>query len=158
MNPDFCTDRRSHRSPRILVRGRLIEPGMTDSCCFYNPSVFYNPRSSLTLPLWKRIAAFLSLVAVLSALVAPAATLAEEVRTGKLGGVCLVNTSADVNGDAAPSGSHCDSCGSLAFALPPFTAQTLPSQPDQQVAGIDLSFDLAARISGLPPSRGPPAL
>lgn len=88
--------------------------------------------------------------------------LAEEVRTGKLGGLCLVNTATstavDGSGDAAPLGSHCDSCGSLAFALPPFASQTLPSQPDQQVVGIDLPFDLAAAISGLPPSRGPPAL
>ena len=95
---------------------------------------------------------------MLSALIAPATTLAEEVRTGKLGGLCLVNPAADGSGDVAPSGAHCDSCGSLAFALPPFTKQTLPSQPGQQVAGIDLPFDLAARINGLPPSRGPPAL
>ncbi len=86
--------------------------------------------------------------------------LAEEVRTGKLGGLCSAGKSIDVgaSGDVAPAGSHCDACGSLAFALPPFAAQTLPSQPSQQVAGIDLPFDLAARISGLPPSRGPPAL
>ena len=113
-------------------------------------------------PLWKRIAAFLSFLAVLSALVAPASTLAEEVRTGKLGGLCLVNTAGstalDGSGDVTPSGSHCDSCGSLAFALPPFTAQTLPSFPGHHVAGMDLPFDLAAKINGLPPSCGPPTL
>jgi hypothetical protein len=118
----------------------------------------FNQSSPSTLSLWKRIAAFLSFLAVLSALVTPAVTLAEEVRTGKLGGLCLVNTAVDGSGDVTPSGSHCDACGSLAFALLPFTAQPLPSQPAQQVAGIELSFDLAARISGLPPSRGPPAL
>ena len=118
----------------------------------------FNQSSPSTLPLWKRIAAFLSFVAVLSALIAPASTLAEDVRTGKLGGLCLVNTAVDGSGDVTPSGAHCDSCGSLAFALPPFAAQTLPSQPGQQVAGFDLSFDLAARTNGLPPSRGPPAL
>ena len=95
---------------------------------------------------------------MLSALIAPATTLAEEVRTGRLGGLCLVNTAVDGSGDVVLSGAHCDSCGSFAFALPAFTAQTLPSQPCQQVAGINLPFDLAARISGLPPSRGPPAL
>ena len=99
---------------------------------------------------------------MLSALIAPASTLTEEVRTGKLGGVCLVNTtSATVDagsGDVTPMGSHCDACGSLAFALPPFAAPTIPSQPRQQVAGIDLSFDLAAAVSGLPPSRGPPVI
>ena len=117
-----------------------------------------NPASSPSLPLWERIAAFLSFLAVLAALVAPASLLAEEVRTGKLGGLCLVNTAVDGSGDTTPSGSHCDSCGSLAFVLPPFAARALPSQPGQQVAGIDLPFHLAARISGLPPSRGPPAL
>ena len=88
--------------------------------------------------------------------------LAEEVRTGKLGGLCLVNmasaTTADASGDAAPAGSHCDMCGSFALVLPAFTAQTLPTQPDQQLSGIDLPFVLAAAISGLPRSRGPPAL
>lgn len=120
------------------------------------------PSLRSTLPLWRRVAAFLSFLAVLSALVAPAAMLAEEVRTGKLGGVCLVNTAAntavDGSGDVTPTGSHCDMCGSFALVLPPFTAQAIPSQPGQQVAGIDLPFDLAAAISGLPPSRGPPAL
>jgi len=111
-----------------------------------------------TLPLWRRVAAFLSFLAVLSALVAPASMLAEEVRTGKLGGLCLVNTATNTAGDFAPAGSHCDMCGSFALVLPAFTAQPLPSQPSQQVSGIDLPFDLAARISGLPPSRGPPAL
>ena len=123
---------------------------------FYNLVVF-NALTSPILPLWKRVAAFLSFVAVLSALVAPAAMLAEEVRTGKLGGVCLVNTSLDVSGDAVPAGSHCDSCGSLAFVLPPFVVQALPSNPGHHVGDVLLSFDLAARISGLPPSRGPPS-
>ena len=116
------------------------------------------PSLPSTLPLWRRVAAFLSFVAVLSALVAPASMLAEEVRTGKLGGVCLVNTASNAAGDAVPAGSHCDMCGSFALVLPSFKAQTLPSQPGEQVAGIDLPFDLAALISGLPPSRGPPAL
>ena len=114
------------------------------------------PPNQSTLSLWKRIAAFLSFVAVVSALIAPASMLAEEVRTGKLGGICLVNNAVDGSGDAAPSGSHCDSCGSLAFALPPFAAQALPSNSGHHVAGVLLSFDMAARISGLPPSRGPP--
>jgi hypothetical protein len=107
--------------------------------------------------LWKRIAAFLSFLAVLSALIAPASTLAEEVRTGKLGGLCSASKSVDGFGDAA-SGPHCDLCGSGAAALVHVTAQALFSQPRQLVLGIDLSFDLAADISGLPPSRGPPAL
>lgn len=120
------------------------------------------PSLRSTLPLWRRVAAFLSFLAVLSALVAPAAMLAEDVRTGKLGGVCLVNTAAntafDGSSDVTPTGSHCDLCGSLALVLPLFGAQAIPSDPSRQVAGIDLPFDLAAAISGLPPSRGPPVL
>ena len=120
--------------------------------------VFNQPSSSLILPLWKRIAVALSFLAVVMALIIPAAALAEDVRTGKLGGLCLVNTAADSGGDVAPGGSHCDLCGSLAFALPLLALHNLPSQPSQQLTGIDLPFDLAACISGLPPSRGPPAL
>jgi len=125
---------------------------------FYNQFVSNQPPFLSAKPLWRRIAAFLSFLAVLSALIAPASTLAEEVRTGKLGGLCLVNTATNTTGDVESAGSHCDLCGSFALALPVFTAQTLPSQPGQQVAGVDLPFDLAASISGLPPSRGPPAL
>ena len=121
-------------------------------------AVFTQLSSPSNLPLWKRIAAFLSFVAVLAALIGPAAMLAEEVRTGKLGGLCLVSTPTDGSGDVTPAGSHCDSCGSLAFALPPFTAQPLPSQPGQRVAGLAFSFDLAGLVEGLPPSRGPPVL
>ena len=119
--------------------------------------VVFNALTSPILPLWNRVAAFLSFVAVVSALIAPAFILAEELRTGKLGGVCLVDNAVDGSGDAVPAGSHCDSCGSLAFALPPFAAQAVPTSPGHHVAGVLLSFDLAARISGLPPSRGPPS-
>jgi hypothetical protein len=121
-------------------------------------SLVHHPLSSpSTLPLWRRVAAFLSFLAVLGALVAPAAMLAEEVRTGKLGGVCLVNT-ADAGGDAAAAGSHCDLCGSFALVLPAFAAQALPSQPALNVVCTSLPFDLATRVEGLPPSRGPPVL
>jgi len=137
----------------ITVSFVTVQPGV-----YIIRVVFNQPLPPSVLPLWRRVAAFLSFLAVLSALIAPASMLAEEVRTGKLGGICLVNTASNVAGDAAPAGSHCDMCGSFALVLPSFTAQTLPSQPSQQVAGIDLPFDLAARISGLPPSRGPPAL
>lgn len=88
--------------------------------------------------------------------------LAEDVRTGKLGGVCLVNTATNMassgSGDAVPADLHCDLCGSFVMVLPAFVAQTMPSFPGHDVAGMDLSFDLAANISGLPPSRGPPTL
>lgn len=120
--------------------------------------MFYLQLPQSTLLLWRPVAVFLSFLAVLSALVAPASTLAEEVRTGKFGGLCLVNTATNTAGDADSAGSHCDLCGSFAIVLPNFTSQNLFSQPVQQAAGIDLPFDLAAAISGLPFIRGPPAL
>ena len=113
------------------------------------------------LPLWQRLAAFLSFLAVVSALIAPASMLAEEVRTGKLGGLCLANTAANgLSGtaDEVPSGPHCDLCGSSGVAVLAFVAQPVPSQPTQQIVGLDVPFDLAALVYGLPPNRGPPAL
>lgn len=125
-------------------------------------TVFNQSSLPSSLPLWRRVAAFLSFLAVLSALASPASMLAEEVLTGKLGGLCLANTAsataADMAGNAAPAGAHCDMCSSFALVLPPFAGPSIPSQPDQQLSGIDLPFVLAAAISGLPPSRGPPVL
>lgn len=113
----------------------------------------------LKMPIWQRIAAFFSFVALISALLAPSAMLAEELRTGKLGGVCQVNTAVDAGStDTALAAEHCDSCSSLAFVTPAFTSQNLPGLSGQMVIGVPLPFDLAARISGLPPSRGPPSL
>ena len=131
------------------------------------PAFFYT-RVVLTLlnypyqlPLWRRIAALLSFLAVVSALIAPASMLAEEVRTGKLGGLCSLSKAVDgaggVTGDVKPDGQHCDLCGSLALAAPLFAEYPLPSQPDQHLASVDFSFDWAALVEGLPPSRGPPA-
>jgi hypothetical protein len=75
---------------------------------------------------WERLATWLAFLAVAAALWAPVSMLAQDVRTGKLGGICSVNTfdvsSADSNapadGDAAQSGMRCDLCGSLALVLP----------------------------------------
>ena len=95
------------------------------------------------------------------ALIAPAALLAQEVRTGKLGGLCslskVVDGSGGVTGDVKPDGQRCDLCGSLALAAPLFAEYALPSQPDQHLASVNLTFDWAALVEGLPPSRGPPA-
>ena len=70
--------------------------------------------------MWQRIAAFFSFVALASALLAPSALLAEEVRTGKLGGLCGISgVSGAEQGDAdgAPPQNHCDACGSSAKVL-----------------------------------------
>lgn len=142
----------------VAGHGFHVEPGMTDCCSSYNPPVHTQSSSSVTLPLCKRIAAAFCFVAVLLALIAPAVTLAEDMRTGKLGGVCLVNTAGGDVSDVALTGSHCDSCHSLVFVLPPLTAQTLPSFPGLQVVGVFLPVKFAAVVEGLPPSRGPPVL
>lgn len=92
--------------------------------------------------------------------------LAEELHAGKLGGLCSLNkpagnalsAAAGQAGSDAPSGSHCDLCGTLGLALPAFAVQTLPSVPGMQLAGAFLTFDLNAAITGLPPGRGPPNL
>ena len=113
--------------------------------------------------MWARLAAFLSFLAVLSALLAPVSMLAEEVRTGKLGGTCSVNTaladhSGSDTGDALAAGSHCDLCGSMGLAPPPLPVFAIPCFPGNQVASVDFPADAGAAIPGLPFSRGPPAL
>ena len=116
--------------------------------------------------LWTRFAALLSFLAVLLALVSPISMLAEDVRTGKLGGVCSLSTlavstpDAGTPGDAGTpaTGSHCDLCGSLAWALPLLAVVTIPSFPGSQVPAVRLPADVAASSLGLPFSRGPPAL
>ena len=132
----------------------------------YNSLVSYAQALHPPPALWTRFAAFLSFLAVLLALVSPISMLAEEVRSGKLGGVCSLNTqtaSAPVAGTAGDSGapatgSHCDVCGSLALALPVLAVVTIPSFPGSQVAAAPLPADMAASSLSLPFSRGPPAL
>ena len=80
-------------------------------------------------PLWSRFAAWLAFLAVFSALLAPVATLAEDVRTGQLGGLCSVAGSNQAGSDdASPAGGHCDLCGSAGLGLPRSTGpmQVLP--------------------------------
>ncbi len=118
---------------------------------------------------WSRFAAFLSFVAVLSSLLAPINMLAEEVRTGKLGGLCSANISVTTSlvsqnagdvgsGGVSQMGSHCDLCGSLTLVPPPLPVVAMPALPtgDQRVS-LYRSVVLAAAIPGLPPGRGPPS-
>ena len=118
--------------------------------------------------LWVRFAAFLSLLAVASALFTPVAKLAEDVRTGRLGGVCsagkaaVAGTSTDTGaglalGSTAEAHAHCDLCGSLALALPPISAQPIPTQPNRLLAVAAPPSELARFGLGLPYSRGPPS-
>ena len=111
------------------------------------------------LPLTAKVAAFLSFLAVVAALIAPAALLAADLRTGKLGGLCSTTSSLAFGSadDAAADESHCDLCSLLSIAIAPIARQILPSRPDQIVSRNDLSLDLLVRANGPPPIRGPPA-
>ena len=132
----------------------------------YNRGVTHPASVCTRSSLWARVAAFLSFLAVMSALVAPVSMLAEEVRTGKLGGICSVNTTtqgsqdaADTGGgNASKAGSHCELCGSLGLALPPMPLVSIPCDPGNMVADASAPAHRAESDSGLPFSRGPPAL
>ncbi|AYQ26612.1 MULTISPECIES: DUF2946 family protein [unclassified Polaromonas] len=116
--------------------------------------------------MWTRLATWLSFLAVAAALWAPVSMLAQDVRTGKLGGVCSVNTfeaaSADGSGaagnDAGQSGMRCDLCGSLALVLPALPEAAEPCFAGNEVVAADFPAATSAAIPGLPFSRGPPAL
>lgn len=123
----------------------------------------YPPHSRPTLAVWARLAAWLSFLAVLSALWAPVSALAQDVRSGQLSGICSVNThlasAADAGlDDAPPAGAHCNLCASLGWASPPLAVLAIPSFPGLQVAEANVPANLTAAIPGLPFSRGPPAL
>ena len=132
---------------------------------FYNRAVTTRRHAHLTVSPWARLAAFMAFLAVLSALWAPVSMLAQEVRTGQLGGLCSASAStvwhgddASANPDSAPGhgASHCEMCGALGWALPPLVVSVLPSFAGQQVAAQDVPAALAAAVTGLPFSRGPP--
>ena len=98
---------------------------------------------------------------MLSALLAPVSLLAEEVRTGKLGGICSLRAGlgnvADAGSGAVPhAGTHCDLCGAPGWLLPPLAVYSIPCFAGQQVADADFPADVAVKPPGLPFSRGPP--
>ena len=85
--------------------------------------------------------------------------LAEDVRTGQLGGLCSVaGGNQPGNDDASPANGHCDLCGSTGLDLPPLY------QADAGLAAVSamvVVFQNAVRsaaLPGLPFSRGPPIL
>ncbi|MBC7610498.1 MAG: hypothetical protein H7228_13165 [Polaromonas sp.] len=107
--------------------------------------------------LWVRFAAFLTFVAVVSAWVAPWSMLAEDVRTGKLGGVCSltapvsgISSVGNAGNSDAPAGSqHCDVCASSGLALPQSALLVITSFAGYQVAAFTSPVALAASIPGL---------
>lgn len=91
--------------------------------------------------------------------------LTEEVRTGKLGGICSLNlasasgsNSDSSSGDSPQVAARCDLCGTVGLVLPALPVCVIPCFPGQQVTRLDYPTNLAVVIPGLPFSRGPPAV
>jgi hypothetical protein len=132
-------------------------------------SAFYNHHVTNTAtarPLWARLAAWGGLLAVFSALLAPVSMLAEDVRTGQLGGVCGAGSAAAFTGAQGGTGSdesplaasmHCDLCCSFALGLPPHHPSGHTAAIPEMVAVFDATFQHTYSL-GLPFSRGPPAV
>ena len=115
--------------------------------------------------MWHRLGACLSLVAVWAAMFSPVAMLAEEVRTGKLGGICSVATNPAGN-SATPGAAdgevladlHCDWCGGSGVMLAHWLAPVLFPGFGDSAPLIAVAAVYPASTLGLPFSRGPPPL
>ena len=130
---------------------------------YNSPVSLHTTPSRQPVTVWARLAACLGFLAVLSALLAPVSMLAEEVRSGKLGGVCSISQALsgalDVGhegGAPLQSGSHCDFCTSLALALPPLALTVTPCFAGHELIACYSLTNLATAVTGLPFSRGPP--
>ena len=134
------------------------------ACPAYNSDVRQLSHTRQPLSIWARLAACLSFIAVVAALMAPVSMLAQDVKTGKLGGVCAVNVAAAIagadsgGGDAPQAGTHCDLCGVAGLLVPPLPVAGMACFDGNEVAALDLPAEANAAIPGLPFSRGPPAL
>jgi len=122
----------------------------------------HHPTNRPTLPVWERLAAWLAFLAVLSALWAPVSMLAQDVQTGKLGGICSANTSSSAagdvsDGDAGSTGLRCDLCGSPGLVLPPLPVAPAACFSGTPVAVAAVPAVIGAAVPGLPFSRGPPS-
>ena len=90
--------------------------------------------------------------------------LAEEVRTGKLGGICAVNTATFAVVDASSSshsgkahaGSQCELCGNMGLALPPPPLAEAHCLTGDLLLALAVPTAFSAVVTGLPFSRGPP--
>ncbi|MBA3595673.1 MAG: hypothetical protein H0W47_18075 [Polaromonas sp.] len=115
------------------------------------------PHHPSSRPLWARLAAWLGFVAVFAALLAPVSVLAEEVRTGKLGGLCnagkALNQSTD---DASLPASHCELCGSAGPGLLSSPCSAVFPVGVTAMALVAPDPVRPALSPGLPFSRGPP--
>ena len=152
-------------------------PVSTSKAHPYNLRVPFTFLSLSRLSIWVRFAAFLSFLAIFLALVAPASMLAQELRTGKLGGICsfasasasvstqtfadafasLDNNKPDHN-DARTHGASCELCGSLGLVLPILVVASNGHLVSNELVAFFLPPPVAPSDPGLPFSRGPPAL
>ena len=119
--------------------------------------------------MWSRLAVWLSFLAVLSALGAPVSALTLDVRSGKLGGVCNVDSgkgaafsaaSSPAQGDAQDDTDHghCTWCGSPGLAWLPAGLPAGSLAPVPPMAAAPAPSARAMQVAGLPFSRGPPSL
>ena len=99
---------------------------------------------------------------MLSALVAPISLLAQDVGSGKLGGICYVEPVMDSPQQGEPAslhpGGHCSLCASSALVTPPLAVFTQAPVLSYALALRMSPSDRAVIVSGLPFSRGPPAV
>ena len=110
-------------------------------------------------PLWARFAAWLGFLAVFCALLAPVSMLAEDVRTGQLGGLCSVaGGNQPGNDDASPANGHCALCGSTGLGLLPLYQADAGFAAASAMVVVFQNGVRSAALSGLPFSRGPPIL
>ncbi len=112
--------------------------------------------------MWIRFAACFSFLAVLAALAAPVSLLAQDVASGKFGGLCYAEPVLDVlqqgETEAAHPGAHCSLCASTGLALLPLAVFTQAPVLSYELALRMAPSDRAVIVSGLPFSRGPPVL
>lgn len=99
---------------------------------------------------------------MLSALSAPVSLLAQDVGSGKLGGLCYAEPVMDGLQPGEPASlhqsGHCSLCASSGLALPPLVGFTQAPVFSYELALRMSPSNRAVIVSGLPFSRGPPVL
>jgi hypothetical protein len=102
----------------------------------------------------------LSFLAVLSALAAPVSVLAQDVGSGKFGGLCFAEPMVDGVQQGAPEpahpGGHCSLCASAGLVPPPLATASQAAVFSHALALRMAPSNRAVIVSGLPFSRGPP--
>ena len=97
-----------------------------------------------------------------AALAAPVSLMAQDVGSGKFGGICYAEPVLDglQQGEQEPThpGGHCSLCASSGLALPPLAFYTQAPLLSYELALRMAPSDRAVIVSGLPFSRGPPVL